>query len=95
MNLFFSDLERLVTILLSIVFYATPVIYRLDMVPERFRTMLFLNHMTPLVVNYQNLLLHGTFQWWMAGLSLIYGLIWLGIGWWVFSRLRWRFAEAL
>jgi lipopolysaccharide transport system permease protein len=94
-NLFFRDLERLVTILLSIVFYATPVIYRLDMVPERFRTLLFLNPMTPLVVNYQNLLLHGTFQWWMAGLSLAYGLLWLGIGWWVFSRLRWRFAEAL
>lgn len=94
-NLFFRDLERLVTILLSIVFYATPVIYRLDMVPERFRTLLFLNPMTPLVVNYQNLLLHGTFEWWMAGLSLVYGLIWLGIGWWVFSHLRWRFAEAL
>jgi len=94
-NLFFRDLERLVTILLSIVFYATPIIYRMDMVPERFRTLLFLNPMTPLVVNYQNLLLHGTFQWGMAGLSLAYGLIWLGIGWWVFSRLRWRFAEAL
>jgi lipopolysaccharide transport system permease protein len=94
-NLFFRDLERLVTILLSIAFYATPVIYRLDMVPERFRTLLFLNPMTPLVVNYQSLLLHGTFQWGMAGLSLAYGIIWLGIGWWVFSRLRWRFAEAL
>ena len=94
-NLFFRDLERLVTILLSIVFYATPVIYRMDMVPERFRILLFLNPMTPLVVNYQNLLLHGTFQWEMAGLSLFYGVIWLGIGWLVFSHLRWRFAEAL
>jgi lipopolysaccharide transport system permease protein len=94
-NLFFRDLERLVTILLSIAFYATPVIYRLDMVPERFKTLLFVNPMTPLIVNYQSLLLHGTFHWGMAGLSLAYGLVWLGIGWWVFSRLRWRFAEAL
>ena len=94
-NLFFRDLERLVTILLSIVFYATPIIYPLDMVPSRFRPLVFLNPMTPLVVNYRSVLLDGVLQWRYVGLSLVYGLVWLGLGWCIFARLRWRFAEAL
>ena len=94
-NLFFRDMERLVAILLSIVFYGTPVIYQLGMVPQRFRPLVFLNPMTPLVVNFQAVLLDGAFHWGYAGLSLVYGAAWLGVGWWVFSHLRWRFAEAL
>lgn len=45
-NVAFRDLQELVPVMLLIWFYGTPLFYRLEMVPERFRWMMLLNPMT-------------------------------------------------
>lgn len=45
-NVAFRDLQELVPVMLLLWFYATPLFYRLEMVPERFRWMMLLNPMT-------------------------------------------------
>jgi ABC-type polysaccharide/polyol phosphate export permease len=45
-NVAFRDLQELVPVMLLLWFYSTPLFYRLEMVPERFRWMMLLNPMT-------------------------------------------------
>jgi lipopolysaccharide transport system permease protein len=45
-NVAFRDLQELVPVMLLLWFYGTPLFYRLEMVPERFRWMMLLNPMT-------------------------------------------------
>lgn len=45
-NVAFRDLQELVPVMLLLWFYGSPLFYRLEMVPERFRWMILLNPMT-------------------------------------------------
>jgi lipopolysaccharide transport system permease protein len=95
LNLFFRDLERLTTIIMTILFYVTPVFYPETMVPSRFQGIIKLNPLAPLVINWRNLLLEGTLRWGDLLLSLCYGIIFLTLGLLVYRKLSWRFAEVL
>jgi lipopolysaccharide transport system permease protein len=94
-NLFFRDLERLTAIIMMLFFYATPVIYQESMVPEKLLPLLYLNPFTPLVICWRKLLLHGAFDVTWAGLGLVYALLSLHGGRFVYRRLAPRFAEVL
>jgi lipopolysaccharide transport system permease protein len=50
----FRDLQHLLTNLLTLWFFLTPVIYPVSLVPESFRPLLWLNPMAPLMVAYQD-----------------------------------------
>lgn len=95
LNLFFRDLERLTVILMTILLYVTPVFYSETMVPERFQGVLKLNPLTPLVVSWRNLLLEGTLRWENLLLAFFYGILFLALGYFVYRKLSWRFAEVL
>jgi lipopolysaccharide transport system permease protein len=95
LNLFFRDLERLTTIFTTILFYVTPIFYPETMVPLKFQSVLKLNPITPLIVNWRNLFLEGTLRWEGLLLSLFYGIIFLALGFFVYRKLSWRFAEVL
>jgi lipopolysaccharide transport system permease protein len=95
LNLFFRDLERLTTIFTTILFYATPVFYPETMIPLKFQSLLKLNPLAPLIVNWRNLLLEGTLQWENLLLSLFHGIVFLTLGFFVYRKLSWRFAEVL
>lgn len=53
------DLQKLLPYLLRLVFFGSPILYSLDIVPERFQPLFFLNPMTLLVEVYRDLLLRG------------------------------------
>jgi lipopolysaccharide transport system permease protein len=95
LNLFFRDLERLTTIFTTILFYATPVFYPETMIPLKFQSVIMLNPLAPLVISWRNLLLEGTLRIENLLLSLCYGFIFLTIGFFVYRKLSWRFAEVL
>lgn len=94
-NLFFRDLERLTTIAMTMLFYCTPIIYPISMIPEKYQSLIFLNPMAPIMVSWRELLLHGTLDFGMLGASCGYGILALVFGTMVFRRLSWKFAEAL
>jgi len=95
MNLFFRDMERLTLILTTFVFYFTPIIYPVEMIPERYRYLINLNPIAPLMVNWRDLFLEGLINPLFLLISLLYALLSLGIGYAVYRRLSWRFAEVL
>lgn len=94
-NLFFRDMERLVILGVTLLFYFTPVIYSEAMVPPAYQGYLALNPMAPLTVCWRSLFLSGAVPLehlvpaalWAAGL--------LAAGALVFRRLSPRFAEVL
>ena len=57
LNVFFRDVSQVVTVLMQILFWMTPIVYTLDVIPERIRWLVSANPMAPLVRVYQDALL--------------------------------------
>lgn len=91
----FRDVRDLLQNLLTLWFFATPIIYPLEHAPERWRRLLELNPMTHLMVAYQEVLFRpGPFTGWRSLLltaALAAGVFL--IGYMVFDRLRDTLAE--
>ena len=94
-NLFFRDIERIVFILTTLIFYITPIIYSEDMVPAKYRTLILLNPLSVLMLSWRNLFMKGTLDLTTVSLSFVYSLAVFAVGYIIFRRLRWRFAEVL
>ncbi len=95
-NLFVRDLERLTGIFMTLLFYFTPIIYPETMIPEKYQSLvLFLNPLSSLMVSWRNLFLNGTLAFSLVAASFAYSLFALMLGYAVYTRLSWRFAEVL
>ncbi|MFN3813109.1 MAG: ABC transporter permease [Aquificaceae bacterium] len=94
-HLFFRDTDRLVGIILTLLFYFTPVVYSENMIPESYRALLYLNPLALLMVNWRNLFLKGFIDLSYFLSSLAYSILIFFIGYVTFRRLSWRFAEVL
>ena len=96
LTVYFRDLEYILGIVTMAWMYMTPVVYSLEMVPERLRPLMNLNPMTPVIVAYRDILYSkqipelGTLA---SGFTL--GIIVLVIGYIVFQKLQRGFAEEL
>ena len=95
LNLFFRDLERLINILIMLLFYATPVLYSLNLVPNNYKKWLFLNPMVPLIENWRNVFMKGNVDFYLYCLSLIYNILIFLVCFLVFKKLSYKFAEVL
>jgi lipopolysaccharide transport system permease protein len=96
-SVLFRDLRDIITNLMQIGFFVTPIIYLIDNVTYRpFRALLRLNPMTPFVVTYQDIVFWGH----LPGLAdtllmIVYALVSVMTGFAVFDRLRDTLAEAI
>ena len=95
LNVFFRDLERMLALAMTVLFFLTPVIFEQAMVPAMFQPLIVFNPFTPLVVGWRALFLAGTVDWTAAGHAAIFATIAVILGQFVFRRLQWKFAEAL
>jgi lipopolysaccharide transport system permease protein len=94
-NLFFRDMSRLVSTLMLLIFYCTPILYSETMIPPPYQWLLHANPLAPLMINWRTVLLEGRLQPDYLLLSGVYALIILYAGHRVYERFRWRFAEVL
>jgi len=94
-NLFFRDLERLIGILMTFLFYFTPVIYDLSMVPIEYRDLIVLNPVAPLIICWRDLFMNGVINWNFMAYAFGWASIALVVGHLVYKKLSWRFAEIL
>lgn len=91
----FRDLRDLLANVVTLWFWGTPIVYHISQVPPRFRALLDLNPLTPLMVSYQEVLLtEGPFRQWPRLLALgAASLALFALGYFVFDRLRDTLAE--
>ncbi|HEY9647306.1 MAG TPA: ABC transporter permease [Chroococcidiopsis sp.] len=94
-NVFVRDLERLSSILMTFVFYFTPIIYPLDLVPHRYKFLLAANPVAPLIICWRELILKGKLDWAYLGISALYAVLFFALGYYVYRKLSPKFAEAL
>ncbi|MEH6719927.1 MAG: ABC transporter permease [Aurantimonas endophytica] len=69
LNVFSRDVAQVMSVVLQLWFWLTPVVYPANIVPENLRWVVELNPMVPLVQIYQNALLHNL---WPDPVGLIY-----------------------
>lgn len=95
-TVYFRDLQHILEIFIMAWFYITPIVYTPDMVPENLFWILKTNPMTGIINSYRAVLFYKEVpQFQELFLSLIFSIISLGIGIFVFQKLQRGFAEEL
>jgi lipopolysaccharide transport system permease protein len=94
-NLFFRDLERLTIIFTTLLFYFTPIIYPEYMIPESYKILINLSPLSTLMISWRNLFLHGTIDSVFLMVSFTCSIFSLVIGYLIYRKLSWKFAEVL
>ena len=94
----FRDIRDILANLLTFWFFSTPIIYSLELpaIEEShvLRVLLNLNPMTHIIRGYQSCLFYGELiHWKKLGATLLVGLLFFVIGYYVFDRLRDSFSE--
>jgi lipopolysaccharide transport system permease protein len=80
LNVFMRDIGQVVPVILQAMFWLTPVVYNITILPEHVQHLFKLNPMYPLVTSYQNVLLYNKPPLWnelgvMFVTTVIVGLI--------------------
>ena len=96
LNLYFHDVRFLVGVTLTMWFYMTPVIYRVDMVPHRYRILFDLNPNSLFVEAYRRVLLDGV----SPGLDRVFlgaviALLTFVLGYYLFKKMESGFADRI
>jgi lipopolysaccharide transport system permease protein len=63
-NVFVRDIGQVVPVVIQALFWLTPIVYTLDILPAATRAWFGLNPLTPLIRSYQNVLVFGTPPLW-------------------------------
>ncbi|MFA5407234.1 MAG: ABC transporter permease [Bacilli bacterium] len=90
------DLEHIISVLLMVLFYGTPIVYSMDMVPASMKSLLILNPMTPIINAYRDILFYKQMPNIVdLGIIISVALLIFYIGLAIFRKLQRNFAEEL
>lgn len=93
-NVYIRDLEYIVNFFISMLFYATPVLYSMNMFPKRIQNILHLNPMTTIIESYRNIFYYHEIPNMLGlGLVLIFSTFLFFVGLRIFKKLEKGFAE--
>ena len=96
LTVFFRDLEYILGIVTMAWMYLTPIMYGVDMIPDKYLTLFHLNPMTPIIVAYRDILYYKQIPRLSTLLqALAWGITFLLVGSIIFDRLQKHFAEEL
>ncbi len=95
-NVYVRDSEYIINFFVSMLFYATPVLYSMNMFPTYIQKILRLNPMSTLIESYRNIFFYQKAPQFIALLLVfVFSSILLWIGILVFKKLEKGFAEEL
>lgn len=90
----FRDLTHIVPNLIMMWFYLTPVVYSLDLVPEKLRPVMLMNPVSGLMGAYRSIFMaHESFSWLWAGQFFALGCALFASALWLFARRRELYPE--
>ncbi len=94
-NAYFRDMEYIIGIVVSLLFWMTPIIYPLEMVPEAYRIYLAINPLTYLITAWRDLFMSNIIDWGNIGISLGSSFIFVLLGILVFQSFGKRLDEVI
>lgn len=79
LNVFMRDIGQVVPVVLQALFWLTPIVYSINILPQRYQQWFMFNPIYPLVASYQNVLVFGKSPLWLelGWLALGTALIWM------------------
>lgn len=96
--IFFRDLTQIIAIVLQVGMWATPILWQLSRVPERYQILFKLNPMFYIVNGYRSAMLEKKWFWEDFYSTMFFWIITaviFGIGTLIFKRLKVHFADVL
>lgn len=94
-NLFFRDIERFVQLGLMMLFYATPILYKSTMIPERYEWIINYNPFAKLMISWRDLFMTGNVDNDYLLSTLIIGIMINIMALFIYNKLKFKFAEVL
>lgn len=95
-TVFFRDLQHFIGVILQLLFYATPIVYSIQTIPEQYRWILKINPMTYIIEGYRDIFYNQCMpDMKMLGIVLVIGIATCIIGYIIFNKLQKKFAEEL
>ncbi len=95
-TVYMRDIQHFIGVVLQLLFYATPIVYSIDTIPEEFRWILKWNPMTYIIEGYRAIFYNQTMPDLKAlGILGIISIVILIVGYLLFNKLQKRFAEEL
>lgn len=96
LTIYFRDMEHITAVIMMAWIYLTPIMYSIEMVPEKLRGVYYINPMTPVIQSYQHILYYKTIPSMSTlGLAGAFAVVILIIGCIAFRKLEINFAEEL
>ena len=95
-DVYVRDAEYIIAFLVSMLFYATPILYSSDLFPAKFSWILNLNPLTTIINSYRDIFYYQTMPNLKAlGIVSLVSVLILIIGYKIFGKLKKGFAEEL
>ena len=91
----YRDLRHTLSFLLQFWMFASPVIYPVQALPERWRWLLAVNPMTGVLEGFRSALTGTPFDWWHVSVPLFVAPALLALSYYVFRRLEDTFADVI
>jgi lipopolysaccharide transport system permease protein len=92
----YRDLVFLMTFAVQLLMYATPVIYPLSSIPEKYKVFFLLNPLTSIVETFRYAFLGvGTFNWIYLGYSLLFAVTVMVFGTMIFNKVEKSFMDSV
>ena len=95
-TVYFRDLQHFIGILLQLLFYATPIVYASNTIPENFQWILKFNPMTYVINGYRDIFYYQQTPD-LVSIAIVLGIS-IGmclVGYMIFNKLQKRFAEEI
>ena len=94
-NAYFRDMEYIVGIFITLLFWMTPIIFPLNVVPEKYRIYLIINPLTYLITAWRDAVMSNLIDWGNIGISFVCSLVFLFLGILAFQQLGKRLDEVI
>lgn len=95
-TVYFRDLQHFIGILLQLLFYATPIVYASNTIPENFQWILKFNPMTYVINGYRDIFYYQkTPDLVSLAIVLSVSIVICLVGYFIFNKLQRRFAEEI
>ncbi len=95
-TVYFRDLQHFIGVLLQLFFYATPIVYSIDAIPENFTWIFKFNPMTYIIEGYRDIFYYQTTpEMGSLLIVLVIGILLCITGYLLYNKLQKKFAEEL
>jgi len=95
LNVKYRDVRSALPFLVQIVFFMTPVIYPLTLIPHRFQIFAYINPATGAISSVKAGLFHQSINWAGLLISWVSALVVLSIGLWYFRKKEKGFVDII